>query len=133
MIDPLVKVYDVRMLMRSLAPIPFPSGPMFVKMHPTLSTTCLVASQSGQFQMCDVSSLTMGSYAPPAQFFQIQSSSYITAMDISSSAHTLAFGDGASFVYQFTDREVFDVNPYSMGLSTPDVVELPEVQMVEDR
>ncbi|KAI9255620.1 ubiquitin carboxyl-terminal hydrolase-domain-containing protein [Phascolomyces articulosus] len=74
----------------------------------------------------------MGSYAPPAQFFQIQSSSYITAMDISSSAHTLAFGDAASFVYQFTDRDVFDVNPYSMGLSTPDVVELPEVQMAED-
>ncbi|KAI8137725.1 ubiquitin carboxyl-terminal hydrolase-domain-containing protein [Fennellomyces sp. T-0311] len=74
----------------------------------------------------------MGSYAPPAQFFQIQSSNYITAMDISSSAQTLAFGDGASFVYQFTDREVFDVNPYSMPLTTPDVVEVPEVPMNED-
>ncbi|KAI9494041.1 ubiquitin carboxyl-terminal hydrolase-domain-containing protein [Zychaea mexicana] len=74
----------------------------------------------------------MGSYAPPAQFFQIQSTSYITSMDISSSAHTLAFGDAASFVYQFTDRDVYDVNPYSMGLSTADVVEVPEVHMTEE-
>ena len=132
-IDPLVKVYDVRMAARSLAPIPFPSGPMFLRMHPTLSTTCLVASQSGQFQMCDVSSLAMGSYAPPAQFFQIQSSSYITAMDMSSSAQTLAFGDGASFVYQFADSDNFDINPYSMPLTTPDVVPQPNVTMADDR
>ncbi|KAI9313283.1 ubiquitin carboxyl-terminal hydrolase-domain-containing protein [Dichotomocladium elegans] len=131
-IDPLVKVYDIRMTARSLAPIPFPSGPMFLRMHPTLSTTCLVASQTGQFQMCDVSSLAMGSYAPPAQFFQIQSSSYITAMDMSSSAQTLAFGDSASFVYQFADTEDFDVNPYSMPLTTPDGVPPPAVTMSED-
>lgn len=130
--DPLVKVYDIRMSVRTLAPIPFPSGPMFLKMHPTLSTTCLVASQTGQFQMCDVSSLIMGSYAAPAQFHQIQTSSYITAMDISSSAQTMVFADGASFVYQYADREDFDVNPYSLPLSTPDIVQPPPVTMKED-
>ncbi|KAI8384404.1 ubiquitin carboxyl-terminal hydrolase-domain-containing protein [Radiomyces spectabilis] len=130
--DPLVKVYDIRMGMRSLAPIPFPSGPMFLKMHPTLSTTCLVASQTGQFQMCDISRLTMGSYAPPAQFYQIQTSSYITAMDISSSAHTLAFGDGASFVYQYADDAEFDCNPYSLPLETSDIAPPVNVKMGED-
>ncbi|KAI8642360.1 ubiquitin carboxyl-terminal hydrolase-domain-containing protein, partial [Parasitella parasitica] len=130
--DPLVKVYDIRMAVRTLAPIPFPSGPMFLKMHPTLSTTCLVASQTGQFQMCDVSSLIMGSYAAPAQFHQIQTSTYITAMDISSSAQTLVFADGASFVYQYADREDFDVNPYSLPLTTPDIVQPPTTTMNED-
>ncbi|RCH79702.1 poly(A)-specific ribonuclease, partial [Rhizopus stolonifer] len=130
--DPLVKVYDIRMAVRTLAPIPFPSGPMFLKMHPTLSTTCLVASQTGQFQMCDVSSLIMGSYAAPAQFHQLQTSSYITAMDISSSAQTLVFADGASFVYQYADREDFDVNPYSLPLTTPDIVQTPTTTMKED-
>ncbi|KAL7325020.1 poly(A)-specific ribonuclease [Mucor circinelloides] len=130
--DPLVKVYDIRMAVRTLAPIPFPSGPMFLKMHPTLSTTCLVASQTGQFQMCDVSSLIMGSYAAPAQFHQIQTSSYITAMDISSSAQTLVFADGASFVYQYADREDFDVNPYSLPLTTPDIVQPLTATVKED-
>ncbi|KAG0174836.1 poly(A)-specific ribonuclease [Apophysomyces sp. BC1015] len=130
--DPLVKVYDIRMAIRSLAPIPFPSGPMFLKMHPTLSTTCIVASQTGQFQMCDVSSLAMGSFAPPAQFYQIQTSSYITAMDISSSAQTLAFGDGASCVYQYAEREDYGVNPYSMPLTTPDPVTPTRVSMADD-
>lgn len=130
--DPLVKVYDIRMAVRTLAPIPFPSGPMFLKMHPTLSTTCLVASQTGQFQMCDVSSLIMGSYAAPAQFHQIQTSSYITAMDISSSAQTLVFADGASFVYQYADREDFDVNPYSLPLTTPDIVQPLTTTMKDD-
>lgn len=131
-IDPLVKVYDIRMHVRSLAPIPFPNGPMFLKMHPTLSTTCLVASQTGQFQMCDVSSFSMGSFAPPAQFFQVQTSSYITAMDISSSAQTIVFGDGASCVHQFAENENFEINPYSMPLPTPDVVPPPNVTMNED-
>ncbi|CAO3691385.1 unnamed protein product [Rhizopus stolonifer] len=118
--DPLVKIYDIRMAVRTLAPIPFPSGPMFLKMHPTLTTTCLVASQTGQFQMCDVSSLTMGSYGMPAQFHQVQTSSYITAIDISSSAQTIAIGDGNSITFQYADREDFDVNPYSLPLIPPD-------------
>lgn len=130
--DPLVKVYDIRMSVRTLAPIPFPSGPMFLKMHPTLSTTCLVASQTGQFQMCDVSSLIMGSYAAPAQFHQIQTSSYITAMDISSSAQTLVFADGASFVYQYADREDFDVNPYSLPITQPDIVQPLTTTITDD-
>lgn len=121
------------MMVRSLAPIPFPSGPMFLRMHPTLSTTCLVASQAGHFQMCDVSSLAMGSYAPPAQFYQIQTSSYITAMDIASSAQTLAFGDGAGCVHQFADTQDYNVNPYSMSLETPDITAPPSVTMAEDR
>lgn len=121
------------MIARSLAPIPFPGGPIFLRMHPTLSTTCLVASQTGQFQMCDVSSLALGSYAPPAQFFQIQANSYITAMDISSSAQTIAFGDAASCIHQFAETTDFDVNPYSMPLSTPDVVPNPNISMTEDR
>lgn len=127
--DPLVKVYDIRMAIRSLAPIPFPSGPMFLKMHPTLSSTCLVGSQTGQFQMCDVSSLTMGSFAPPAHFYQVQTSSYITAMDISSSGQTLVFGDGNSFVHQYADRDNYVMNPYSLPVTTPDPTPSPNVMM----
>lgn len=130
--DPLVKVYDIRMAIRTLPPIPFPSGPMFLKMHPTLTTTCLVASQTGQFQMCDVSNLSIGNFAPPSQFYQIQTSSYITAMDISSSAQSLVFGDGASFIYQYADRKDFGVNPYSLPLSTADIVTPVTTPQIKD-
>ncbi|KAI7904509.1 ubiquitin carboxyl-terminal hydrolase-domain-containing protein [Cokeromyces recurvatus] len=74
----------------------------------------------------------MSSYATPAQFHQIQTSSYITAMDISSSAQTLVFADGASFVYQYADREDYAVNPYSLPLSTPDIVQTQTTVMNED-
>ncbi|KAI8067921.1 ubiquitin carboxyl-terminal hydrolase-domain-containing protein [Gongronella butleri] len=130
--DPLVKVYDIRMAVRSLAPIPFPSGPMFLKMHPTLSSTCLIASQTGQFQVCDVSSLSMGALAPSSQFYQVQTSSYITAMDISSSGQTLAIGDGNSFVYQYADRENYTMNPYSVPVVTPDPSPAPNVTITEN-
>ena len=52
-IDPLVKVYDIR-TMRPLAPISFPSGPCFLRMHPKLSTTVFIVSHSGQFHVLDV-------------------------------------------------------------------------------
>ncbi|KAI9469074.1 MAG: ubiquitin carboxyl-terminal hydrolase-domain-containing protein [Benjaminiella poitrasii] len=74
----------------------------------------------------------MSSYATPAQFHQIQTSSYITAMDISSSAQTLAFADGAGFVYQYGDREDYAVNPYSLPLTTPDIVQPPTTIVNED-
>ncbi|KAI9273600.1 ubiquitin carboxyl-terminal hydrolase-domain-containing protein [Sporodiniella umbellata] len=56
----------------------------------------------------------------PSQFHQVQTSSYITAVDISSSAQTIAIGDGNSMVFQYADREDFDVNPYSLPLMPPD-------------
>lgn len=120
MVDPLVKVYDIRMAIRSLAPIPFPSGPVFLKMHPRLSTTVFIVSQSGQFQVCDVTNLAMGLHAPAGQFYQIPTSSYITAIDVSSSGETVAIGDASSFVFQYADRRDYSINAYSDALETPD-------------
>lgn len=40
--------------MRPLVPMPFPTGPCFLKMHPKLSTTVFIASRSGQFHVCDI-------------------------------------------------------------------------------
>jgi len=52
-IDPLLKVYDARML-RSLAPIPFSAGPYFVRFHPKFSSTVFAVAQSGEFQVLDI-------------------------------------------------------------------------------
>ncbi|GAB5593792.1 poly(A)-specific ribonuclease [Umbelopsis nana] len=120
MVDPLVKVYDIRMAIRSLAPIPFPSGPVFLKMHPRLSTTVFIVSQSGQFQVCDVTNVAMGLHTPAGQFYQIPTSSYITSIDVSSSGETVAIGDASSFIFQYADRQDYSINAYSDPLDAPD-------------
>ena len=53
MLDILAKVFDLRKL-EQLPPIPFPGGAAFVQMHPKMSTTSVVASQSGQLQVVDL-------------------------------------------------------------------------------
>ncbi|EIE87541.1 hypothetical protein RO3G_12252 [Rhizopus delemar RA 99-880] len=68
----------------------------------------------------------------PAQFHQVQTSSYITAIDISSSAQTIAIGDGNSMVFQYADREDFDVNPYSLPLVPPDIAQPQPTSFTED-
>ncbi|KAJ2956748.1 hypothetical protein NQZ79_g7424 [Umbelopsis isabellina] len=132
MVDPLVKVYDIRMSIRALAPIPFPSGPIFLRMHPRLSTTVFIVSQSGQFQVCDVSNLAMGLHAPAGQFYQIPTSSYITAIDVSSTGETVAIGDASSFVYQYSDRPDYSINAYSDQLETPDPPQSRPNVLLED-
>ncbi|RUS20974.1 LOW QUALITY PROTEIN: hypothetical protein BC937DRAFT_93946 [Endogone sp. FLAS-F59071] len=131
-IDPLVKVYDIRMSIRSLAPIPFPAGPTFLKMHPKLSTTVFITSQSGQYQMCDVGSVTLGAGGSGPQFYQCHTASYITAMDVSSSGETLVMGDAASWVFQFADREEPSVNAYSAPLEMPETQSMPNVFIEEE-
>jgi PAB-dependent poly(A)-specific ribonuclease subunit 2 len=64
-IDPLVKVYDIR-TMRPLAPISFVAGPSFLKLHPTNTSQLFIVSQDGQIQLCDVTDRTA-----PMQFYQV--------------------------------------------------------------
>ncbi|CAJ0636991.1 2238_t:CDS:2 [Entrophospora sp. SA101] len=97
-IDPLVKVYDIR-TMRPLVPIPFPSGPYFLKMHPKLSTTAFMVSRTGQFHVCDIGNNSA------IHFYQANTTSFVNAIDISTSGEMLSFGDSASFIHLWCDRE----------------------------
>ncbi|ORZ06801.1 ubiquitin carboxyl-terminal hydrolase-domain-containing protein, partial [Lobosporangium transversale] len=112
-IDPLVKVYDMR-TMRSLAPIPFPNGPSFLKMHPKLSTTVCIASQTGQFQMCDVGNFTTG-----IQFYQINTASYVNCFDISYSGELVALGDASNVVHIWGDKQEPKMNHFSSPIDAP--------------
>ncbi|KAF9166067.1 poly(A)-specific ribonuclease [Mortierella sp. AD010] len=120
-IDPLVKVYDMR-TMRSLAPLPFPNGPSFLKMHPKLSTTVCIASQTGQFQMCDVGNLTTG-----IQFYQINTASYVNCFDISYSGETVALGDASNVVHIWGDKQEPHMNHFSSPIDAPSMPMPPSV------
>lgn len=85
-IDPFVKVWDLRNL-SSLVPVPFPSGPSLVRMHPKLSTTAIICSATGQFHIVDTGN------SIDAKLQQVTLNSYLTNMDVSSSGDAIAFTD----------------------------------------
>jgi len=58
-VDPLVKVIDTR-TMRVLLPLSVPTGPYFVRFHPKFSSTIVVVSQQGRYELCDVQSGVTG-------------------------------------------------------------------------
>ncbi|KAK3699816.1 poly(A)-specific ribonuclease [Vermiconidia calcicola] len=52
-LERLVRVYDLKN-QKSVAPVTFGQGAAFVRMHPKLSSTCIVVSQMGAIQSIDV-------------------------------------------------------------------------------
>ena len=52
-LDTLAKVFDLKRL-EQLAPISFHAGAAFVQIHPRMSTTSVVSSQSGQIHVTDI-------------------------------------------------------------------------------
>ncbi|TIB98252.1 hypothetical protein E3Q18_02152 [Wallemia mellicola] len=95
--EPLVKVYDARM-MRPLPPVSFPSGPSFVKIHPRVSTSVFISDLQGQFHVTDLSTST-GTY------HMLDISSYVTSMAVSTTGNHLAFGDADGSIHIWTDLE----------------------------
>ncbi|KAK9457055.1 ubiquitin carboxyl-terminal hydrolase-domain-containing protein [Dipodascopsis uninucleata] len=100
-LDPLLNIYDLRTF-RPQPPVPFPAGAGFVRLHPKMSTTCIVSSLTGQLQILD--------FVNPAHAFLHQSNlSYVTSLDISSSGDYFALGDndGAVHIWRTPDASLF--------------------------
>ncbi|OCK74303.1 PAB-dependent poly(A)-specific ribonuclease-like protein subunit pan2 [Lepidopterella palustris CBS 459.81] len=53
MLDPFTNAFSLK-TMSLVPPIPFHTGAAFVRMHPKMSTTCVIISQNGQMQVIDV-------------------------------------------------------------------------------
>lgn len=98
--DPLVRLYDIRTL-RALPPVSFPSGPAFVRLHPSESSKLVIASQQGVLQTYDTS---IG--ADASVFSQLDVSSYVTSMALSNYGDYLAFGDGDGQLHIWTTNDL---------------------------
>ncbi|KAF3936725.1 hypothetical protein ABW19_dt0201357 [Dactylella cylindrospora] len=85
-LDPLVNIYDLRTF-RSLPPVPFPAGAAFCRMHPKMSTTGIVASQTGQFQIIDIANPNV------VNLRQANVSNYISSLELATSGDALALAD----------------------------------------
>lgn len=86
MLDPLANVFDLRAMM-PLPPIPFHAGAAFVQMHPRMSTTSIVASQSGQLQVVDLMNPNT------VNLRQANISSYMSGLVLAPSGEALALTD----------------------------------------
>ncbi|RVD88607.1 uncharacterized protein DFL_002785 [Arthrobotrys flagrans] len=85
-LDPLVNIYDLRTF-RSLPPVPFPAGAAFCRMHPKMSTTGIIASQTGQFQIIDIANPNV------VNLRQANVSNYISSLELAPSGDALALAD----------------------------------------
>lgn len=84
--DHFVSVFDLKNL-TSMPPIPFPAGAAFVRMHPRMSTTSIICSQSGQMHVVDLMNVNTSNVR------QIMSLSYLTMIEMAPSGEALALAD----------------------------------------
>ncbi|KDN41342.1 hypothetical protein K437DRAFT_226828 [Tilletiaria anomala UBC 951] len=120
--EPLVKVHDLR-TMRALVPIPFAAsgGPAMLTVHPKLASTVIVAAPQGQFQIVDTGNPGEG------MFYQMNTRSYATCMDMSPSGDFLAFGEGDGSVRLWSSSP--DPSPLRFNMydsDPPEAADAPE-------
>ena len=89
----LANVYDLRAGVQ-LPPVPFHAGAAHVQMHPKMSTTCILASQTGQLQVVDL----MHSGAA-VNLRQANVTSYVCGLALAPSGEALAVADADGFVH----------------------------------
>ncbi|GBG65163.1 hypothetical protein CBR_g49959 [Chara braunii] len=118
--DPVVKVFDVRQVPRTLTHIPFHPGASILQFQPKFSSTLLVVAPSGAILLTDVQ---QSSNNMSYQNYQVDcGGDALLACDISSSGELLAFGDAGEYVHLWGSYEGARVNLFSMPTVLPDVV-----------
>jgi len=93
MLDHLVNVFDLKTLM-PLPPVPFPPGAAFVRMHPKMSTTCIVASQMGLMYAVDI----LNPDAPQMKHANIMDT-HLLALDLAPSGEALVLTDAQCAIH----------------------------------
>lgn len=92
MLDPLARVFDLKTLM-PLPPVTFHVGAAFIRMHPRMLTTGIIASRSGQLQMVDIMNSSMVNvrqlHLLDAALTGLEIAPSGEAMALSDSTHTL--------------------------------------------
>jgi PAB-dependent poly(A)-specific ribonuclease subunit 2 len=92
MLDPFLNVYDIKK-MTSMPPIPFPAGAAHVRMHPRMSTTSIVMSQTGQMHVVDLMNPNTSNVR------QANITTYLTMFDIAPSGEAIAMADAGHTIH----------------------------------
>jgi PAB-dependent poly(A)-specific ribonuclease subunit 2 len=97
MLDPLVNVFDLKKMV-SLRPIPFPAGAAYVRMHPKMSTTSIVVSQSGQMHIVDLMNVNTSNMR------QANVLTYLNMVEIAPSGEAIALADAECNIHLWGSR-----------------------------
>jgi len=92
MVDPMANVFDLRTL-KQMPPIPFPAGAAFVRMHPRMNTTGIIASQTGQMQVVDLMNPNT------INLRHANVTSYLTMLEIAPSGEAFALVDAECSIH----------------------------------
>jgi len=114
MLDPLAKVFDLKTLM-PLPPVSFQAGAAFVRMHPRMLTTAIIASQSGQLQQVDIMNSSM---VTVRQVNLVDS--YLLNLDIAPSGEALALADSGCTIQLWGSPARLSFTSYSNATEFPD-------------
>lgn len=131
-IDPLVNIYDVRM-MRSLAPIPFPIGASSVRFHPKLPNIILISSNSGQIQFVDIYDQTnIYMYQADLTSTKPQTNPFMTNLEISENGDFFAFSDSYAnlHLWSLTSSTVKDFVNFPAQIEQPDITIPPNMSHI---
>ncbi|KAG8904957.1 poly(A)-specific ribonuclease [Tulasnella sp. 403] len=96
LLDPLVKVYDIR-TMRTLAPIQFSQGATHVNVHPKKSSSLVVTSAQGLVAVIDLLNPVSGN-----EYHQLGIASYVSAVAVNPTGSYIAFGDADGYIHMIT-------------------------------
>lgn len=113
-LDHFVNVFNLKIL-HPLPPVPFPPGAAFVRMHPRMSTTCLVASAQGLIYAIDI----MNPDSPimrHANIFDTQ----LLAMELAPSGEALALADGRNTIHLWGSPSKIQFTEYASPTEFPD-------------
>lgn len=92
MLDPLVNCFDLKNMV-ALPPLPFPPGAAYIRLHPRMSTTCIVVSQHGQVHIVDLMNVNTSNIK------QVNTLSYISMTEISPSGEIMVLADTDCNIY----------------------------------
>uniref|UniRef100_D8PTC9 PAN2-PAN3 deadenylation complex catalytic subunit PAN2 n=1 Tax=Schizophyllum commune (strain H4-8 / FGSC 9210) TaxID=578458 RepID=D8PTC9_SCHCM len=107
--DQLVKVFDLRQLATPATTILFNSGPSFISAIPKRPSCVAIASASGLVNIVDATKPAASSN----EFYQLDTSSYITSMAVSPTGTYMAFGDADGMINLLSQADESAVVPFN--------------------
>lgn len=122
--DPLVKVFDLRM-QKALPPVSFP-GASFIRMHPKMSAAAIIGSNNGQFQIVDV--MNPGAM----KIYNATVSSYITALELSPTGDILALMDAEGILQMWSSLGKRNFTEFGNLVEWPEPPSRPTVTITDN-
>ncbi|KAF2858667.1 hypothetical protein K470DRAFT_259573 [Piedraia hortae CBS 480.64] len=122
-LERLVRVQDLRH-QKSAAPIPTQSGAAFVRMHPKLTSTCIVLSPTGSISSIDVQNVDT-----PTLAFINTFDAQLTGLELMPCGKGLAFTDSHCNIILWGSPSAVGFNEFSQPIRFPDPPSAPPMYM----